>query len=410
VKISTTLIAIMLIVCLTAFLMPPNPYAPEIVHADSVNLAPQADSYVRQDYSGSNYGTSTALCTDPRTSYVRRTWIRFDLSSIPAGAIITSAKLKLYYYGYGGTNPSGRTIECHHCTDDSWTESGIKWTNAPNSQCAGSATDLETVPASYGWMEWVVTSDVQSDFSGDKKVSWRLKDSAEGGSTNRRVNWASKEHTTAAWRPVLEVTYVLEGFSISLDPTDVSMPNKVSSETTVDVIVTPTGGWTGDVTLSVSGLPAGVSYSFTTNPVTLSGSDVETTLTLHVDSETTADTYTVTVSGSGDGKTASATLTLTIGPIQYYPFDVKVGASKIIVTCTWSGSGTIEITLIEPDGTQHLESGLVTYERTTVAVVSGAAVYYHLKRVELSSPASGAWTLKLTISGVTTYQADIEII
>jgi len=312
VKISTTFIALMLIVCLTAFLMPPNPYAPEIVHADSVNLSPQADSYVYQGLSGSNYGTSTSLWTNPRASYARRTWVRFDLSSIPGGATITSAKLKLYYYSYDGTNPSGRTIECHHCTDDSWTETGITWGNAPNTQCAGSATDSETVPASYGWMEWVVTSDVQSDFSGDKKSSWRLKDSSEVGNTACNVIWASKEHATATWRPILEVTYTTADFSISASPNTLTM-SKGSSGTSTITVTSTVGGFNSPVTLTASDLPSGVTASFVPNPVTPpAGGSVTSTLTLNVGATATEGTYTINVVGTAGSISHSTPITLTI--------------------------------------------------------------------------------------------------
>jgi hypothetical protein len=74
------------------------------------------------------------------------------------------------------------------------------------------------------------------------------------------------------------------------------------------ITVTPLGGFTGSVTLSASGLPAGVTASFATNPTTASSA-----LTLAATASAAAGAYNVTVTGVSNALTASTPLSLTIG-------------------------------------------------------------------------------------------------
>jgi kumamolisin len=85
------------------------------------------------------------------------------------------------------------------------------------------------------------------------------------------------------------------------------------SASTITVTVTPSGGFTGDVTLSVTGLPNSVSGSFSTNPVPISGTTAETsTLTVTAGSHGPAKTYTLTITGTSGSLSNSTTVTLTV--------------------------------------------------------------------------------------------------
>ena len=72
--------------------------------------------------------------------------------------------------------------------------------------------------------------------------------------------------------------------------------------------ISPTGGFSGSVTLSVSGLPAGATGSFSVNPATTSS-----TLTVSTSAATPAGTYTLTVTGISGSLTHTTTVTLAIG-------------------------------------------------------------------------------------------------
>lgn len=84
----------------------------------SVRLYPSDDSWVEAEYPNSNHGSETSLRvkSDSRT---RRSYVKFDLSSIPEGKTVTSVKLYLYCT-YADYNPS---VEVYaHKTGDDWSE------------------------------------------------------------------------------------------------------------------------------------------------------------------------------------------------------------------------------------------------------------------------------------------------
>jgi sugar lactone lactonase YvrE/uncharacterized membrane protein len=97
----------------------------------------------------------------------------------------------------------------------------------------------------------------------------------------------------------------LVGFQLSASPSNLTVNPGSSGTTTISV--QDLGGFTGSVILSVSGLPSGVSASFTANPTT--GSSV---LTLTVSSSAIRGSYLVSVTGVSASQTASTSIALLI--------------------------------------------------------------------------------------------------
>jgi hypothetical protein len=94
-------------------------------------------------------------------------------------------------------------------------------------------------------------------------------------------------------------TVTVPDFSISASPASRSVA--AGNSTTYTVTITPSGGFTATVALSVSGVPAGATASF-------SGS----TLTIATGRNVKPATTTLTITGAGGGKTHSTTVTLQI--------------------------------------------------------------------------------------------------
>lgn len=82
------------------------------------------------------------------------------------------------------------------------------------------------------------------------------------------------------------------------------------SEALVVVTLTRNGGAAADVALTVSGLPANVTASFA--PATLSGSDLESVLTVTATGAAVEGSHELTVTGTGTGLTATTTMTLDV--------------------------------------------------------------------------------------------------
>ena len=105
---------------------------------------------------------------------------------------------------------------------------------------------------------------------------------------------------------LLTVTAPPGDFQISVNPMSLTVNRKSSGTATVSL--TALGASTA-VTLSISGLPAKASATFTPNPVTTSGNS---TLKITTNPKTPTGTYTVTITGTNQTKTHTTSLQLTI--------------------------------------------------------------------------------------------------
>lgn len=171
-------------------------------------LTPIADAHIEPgDRADGNFGGDSSLELD--SAYIvgtypwlmgdgTKAYIKFDLTAIPSGATINSAELKLYSWYQTET----MDVSVHYCSDDTWTESGITWNNAPSYK--DTATDTATV-MSDGWYSWIVTQDVRSAINRGK-LSLVLKMNLEGIVEYRyiSINFYSKEGYKP---PRLEISY-----------------------------------------------------------------------------------------------------------------------------------------------------------------------------------------------------------
>jgi len=98
-------------------------------------------------------------------------------------------------------------------------------------------------------------------------------------------------------------------FSISVSPAKQTVHK--GGSTSYVITITPSNGFTGQVTLSVSGQPSGASTSFSVNPVDGS-TTASSTLFLAANSTTKNGSYTLTIRATGGGLTHTATVTLQV--------------------------------------------------------------------------------------------------
>jgi len=121
------------------------------------------------------------------------------------------------------------------------------------------------------------------------------------------------------------------------------------------------------------------------------------------------------LTGSGSGSYA---IYASVGVPSSYSFNVKSGATQIVVTLTygWTGSGAPpagSITIVGPGGTpQYQESAGAVYDRTTIAVSGSSNTYALLHRVTftvsgITSPQ--VWTALISLASVSTYNITIEV-
>ncbi len=126
-------------------------------------------------------------------------------------------------------------------------------------------------------------------------------------------------------------------FSLSASPSSLTVTQGSSGNSTITV--TPSGGFTGSVTLSNSALPSGVTASYSTNPTT--GTSV---VTFTASSTATTGTTSVTITGTSGTLTHTTSISLTVNATATPNFSLSASPSSLSVTQGSSGNSTITVT------------------------------------------------------------------
>lgn len=329
----------------------------------TVSIPVQQDASINAYSSSVNTGSSAILESYPWGSgYSRRFLVQFDLSSIPTGATITSAKVILSMSQTGGFN---RTINAHSVTAD-WQESTVTW----NSQ-AGQFNNLVSSSSNLIWPnvpngQWDVKNDVQAIVDGTiNNYGWLFKDSNEGDWSQQFWFFHSKEAVVNS--PVIEITYetsVVIDLDVTTSHTDVSCTGL--SDGTASVSVTGGSGiynysWnpqpaSGQGSNSVSGLSAGVWELTITD-----GSAVELIEFEIADPQPLSASINTNNASCGTCNDGSLSLTVTGG---VGPYDISVnGSSPILDQYGWvlinqlPGGNSFQI--VDENGCQESFSGTI---------------------------------------------------
>jgi hypothetical protein len=198
-----------------------------------------ADAFVQSNQLNVNFGASPSafapyLIVTNKTGQYQYTFLKFDLSGIPAGSNITAAQLKLYMEqaptyvsGPNAGNTVQQTYNVYESSDTlsgpdagtAWDDSNIKWSNMPTVQTTSLAsattagltgTPPAVQPALLTWSSTDLLNLVKQEFNGDKVVSFEVRNSVDNPANANNVTQAiftSKESTTTNPKPCLEVTY-----------------------------------------------------------------------------------------------------------------------------------------------------------------------------------------------------------
>ncbi|HYL96676.1 MAG TPA: protease pro-enzyme activation domain-containing protein [Terriglobales bacterium] len=168
-------------------------------------------------------------------------------------------------------------------------------------------------------------------------------------------------------------------YTLSASPSSLSIVAGTSGTSTITV--TPQNGFNGSVSLFASGLPSGVTASFSTNPATATS-----TLTLTASRTATTGTVTVTITGASGNLSHTTVITLTVAS----PPNFTLSASPSSLTVTQGTSGTTSITITPQNGF----NGNVSLSAS--GLPSGVTASFS------PNPATATSTLTLTASGTAT--------
>ena len=170
---------------------------------------PSDDAMVSRGDPNANYGTGTDMVIRNRYGHPSHPdrwecylFIRFDLSSIPLGSPIESARLHLYLYRRWDSDPTGRNLNIYAVKKD-WDENTITFANQP--VCPADSSGYARVPPNNTWMAWDVTEEVQAFVNQTlPNYGWKIMDNTRWGDFDiPMMYFYSKEFGSAI--PYLEI-------------------------------------------------------------------------------------------------------------------------------------------------------------------------------------------------------------
>lgn len=111
-------------------------------------------------------------------------------------------------------------------------------------------------------------------------------------------------------------------FTIGASPSNLTITQGASNTSTITI--TGQNGFTGNVTLTASGLPSGVTASFSPNPTTATSA-----LTLTASSSASTGTYAITISGASGALSETATVFLTVNAEPSFTISSSVASGGL---------------------------------------------------------------------------------
>ena len=190
-------------------------------------------------------------------------------------------------------------------------------------------------------------------------------------------------------------------FSVGASPSSVTVTQGGTGTSTITV--TSLNGFNSATTLSASGLPSGVTASFSPNPVTPpANGNVTSTVTFTASSSATTGTSSVTITGTSGSTTHTTIISLTVNAASQPNF--TIGASPTSVTVTQGGNGTSTVTITSQN----------SFNSATTLSASGlpSGVTAAFSPNPVTPPANGSVTSTLTLTasaGATTGTATVTV-
>jgi len=189
----------------TSYLNPPLTIAP----TETMTLQPGSegiDSAVDSFGPDVNWGNYSYCDVGNSATTVRRTYIKFDLSSVPATAVVLDADLRLYHYAGLGTD--NFTIGLYNVTS-TWVESEITWNIQPTCSVDEETTSYISISTTT-WGNWDIDTLVQTWLDGSVTNNGVVLKDTNEASVNSVAYFRSSDFTTdTTERPKLEIDYYI---------------------------------------------------------------------------------------------------------------------------------------------------------------------------------------------------------
>src|SRR5580692_9105839 len=175
---------------------------------------------------------------------------------------------------------------------------------------AGGFTGSVTLAAS-GLPSGVTAAFGTNPTTGTSVLTLTASSTATTGTSTVTITGTSGSLTATTTLALTVSSTATPNFTITASPASVTVTQGASGTSTITI--TSTGGFNSATTLSATGLPAGVTAAFSTNPVTPAANGSATsTLPLTASASATVGAATVTITGTSGSTTHTTTIALTV--------------------------------------------------------------------------------------------------
>src|SRR5580658_4729415 len=182
--------------------------------------------------------------------------------------------------------------------------------------------------------------------TGTSVLTLTASSTATTGSSTVTITGTSGSLTATTTVALTVNSTATPNFTITASPASLTITQGASGTSTITI--TSTGGFNAATTLSATGLPAGVTAAFSTNPVTPAANGSATsTLTLTASATATVGTATVTITGTSGSLTQSTTIALTVNASSGTKnFTLSLSPSSFTIDERGSVSTTLTVTSV----------------------------------------------------------------
>jgi hypothetical protein len=330
----------------------------------TLQLSPQ-DTWLNTNETNYSGGALLRIYTWPDYQVANVILMRFDLSTLPAGAIVQEATLHLALVQSDATLDSTYSVSAHkvlsknpviakatgYAADGTtnWTANACCYNGVPLAQAnISAANDLQAIDKAPGFKTWTVTTIVQ-DWLADPASNLGLLLNADASKPKDRYRYfASMQHSDPSLRPFLSVTY-LAG--------DVTPPSAAIATPTTGAMLSGTVPLTANVTDNVG--VAGVQFRLDGAP--LGAEFITVPYVLNWDTTTVSDGAHTLEAEARDwvgNATTSAPVSVTVknGILLLSPQDTSFNinannysTSNVLTTYTWPDYKVANVVLMKFD-------------------------------------------------------------
>ncbi len=176
-------------------------------------------------------------------------------------------------------------------------------------------------------------------------VSFTASSTATTGTSTVTITGTSGSLTATTTISLTVSAAASANFTIAASPTSVTITQGTSG--TSAITITSQNSFNSATTLSASGLPSGVTASFSTNPVTPPANGSATsTLTLTASSTAATGTATITITGTSGSLSNSTTISLTVNTSGTKNFTMSLSPSSFTIDEGGRTSTTLTLTSV----------------------------------------------------------------